>query len=83
MLLLKDRQLPEDFETQLDDLLRQLRMLPDFEQVELVPQGNSVVRALVPARNKRQIDHLKDLANHMLRGWHVIEEQSYDLPQTF
>ena len=82
-MLLKDGRLPDDLEGQIADLLRQLRAVPDFAKVELVPHGDSIVLAFVEARNKRQLDHLKELANDTLHGWHVVEQESYNVPKTF
>ena len=47
-LLLKDFK-PKGVDGSLDDLRRQLKALPDFEQVELAPNGCSDVVASVPA----------------------------------
>ena len=83
MLLLKDVPLPIDPERELLDLRCQLSSLPEFQDVELSQNGRSTVLLCVPAANKRKLDRLRAVANRKLRGWKVVDEQSYSLPRTF
>jgi hypothetical protein len=83
LLLMKEAHGAIDPEHELSDLLTQLCSLSDFHDVELKQNGRSTVLALVPATNKRQIDRMKSVAMSKLRGWRVIDEQSYSLPTTF
>ena len=66
-----------------DGLREKLIGLPEFADAELTPRGRSSVYVSVPARNQREREQLKTLINEKVDGWHVIEEQSYDLPKTF
>ena len=83
LLLMKEAHGAIEPEHELADLLSQLCSLSDFHDIELQQNGRSTVLALVPAANKRQIDRMKSTAMSKLRGWKVIDEQSYSLPTTF
>ena len=83
LLVMRDTPGPISSDSDLSDLKYQLCLLPEFHDVELTQNGRSTVLAYVPAVNKRQIDHLKAVANSKLRGWKIIDEQSYGLPTTY
>lgn len=70
-------------EPDLAGLREQLAKLPGFDLVELTPYGRQSVLAAVPARNQRERDRLKAMVLERVKGWKLIEEQSYGLPKTF
>ncbi|MGO7265023.1 hypothetical protein [Rhizobium leguminosarum] len=82
-LLLLDEHQQSRPQNDYTELRRQLSSLPGFESVELTPNGRSTVFATVPAKNQRERERLKTLVNEKIKGWRVIEEQSYSLPSAF
>ena len=83
LLFLKDFRPPIEGESPVEDLRLQLAKLPEFRQTKLQPRGNSMVLAFVPALNTRQVERLKLIAGDKLKGWRLVDEQSYNLPTTF
>ncbi len=83
LLLINERNPGVERQPDIDELLRSLRNLPGFDDVTLTPKTRSTVTASVPARNMRERDRLKALVNERVDGWHVLEEQAYQLPRTF
>jgi hypothetical protein len=83
LLLLKEAVRPIDPDSDLQDLRQQLRSMREFEGVEPIQNGRSTALLYLSATNKRHMEQLKATANQQLRGWKVIEEQSYGLPTTF
>ena len=70
-------------EPDFEGLREQLTKLPGFDLVELTPCGPQSAFAAVPARNQRERDQLKAMVLERVKGWKLIEEQSYGLPKTF
>lgn len=83
LLFLKDFRPPATGNSLVEDLQLQLEKLPEFKQTKLEAKGNSMVLAFVPALNNRQVERLKSIASDKLKGWRLIDEQSYKLPTTF
>lgn len=83
LLLLEDYKPGRSPAPDFEDLRKQLTSLPGIDSVTLTPNGRSTVFATVPTFDQRDGERLKALVNEHLRGWRVIEEQSYGLPRTF
>lgn len=67
----------------MDELRVRVEEITGVSAVEVTARGESSVVAVLPARNQRESDRLKDLLRQQLDGWTVVEAQQYRLPQTF
>lgn len=71
-----------DPSTALDELRARLEEITGLS-AEVTARGRSTAVAVLPAKNQRESDRLKDLLKQELDGWMVVEPSQYSLPQTF
>jgi hypothetical protein len=85
VLLVEDfgHQRHSDPSTVLNELRTRLEEITGVSAVEVTARGLSSAVAVLPAKNQRESDRLKDLLKQKLDGWTVVEAQQYRLPQTF